>query len=272
MGHRFQGRQAESLVERRKSEGHSRIVETAQSFHGHESQKPDALLNARLDNRVPDGGVGVELIADDDEAQVGILRMILQFGADDREGLDEPGDILVWLNATGVEHEGIMDLIPLQGVQAFVLADRLRDPLVNGVGNDLDLFRRKPQMLDGIPLGSLRNSNDTGRPPETMPQQVSSNPLSQHGSLFLGIKDVVDVVQRRHVNARHEIGHPAVRHVEQVQVQAANQNRKVEVTPARVKRQPVRLKRKVRGQPAQALELFLGVSDQDVGSLIAQPR
>ena len=123
--------------------------------------------------------------------------MILQFGADDRERLDEPGDVLVWLNAAGVEHEGIMDLIPLQGVQAFVLADRLRDPLVNRVGNDLDLFSRKPQMLDGVQLGSLGNSNDAGGPPETMAQQMSSNPLPQHGSLFLGIKNIVDVVQRR---------------------------------------------------------------------------
>ena len=65
-----------------------------------EPQKPDALLNARLDDRVPDGWVGVEFIAYDDEAQVAILRMILQFGADDCERLNQPGDVFVVASAS----------------------------------------------------------------------------------------------------------------------------------------------------------------------------
>ena len=81
------------------------------------------------------------------------MRVVFQLLLDDGEGFDQTGDVLVRLDAPGIQHERVSDLVTVEDHRAFRVLDRLGDTGVNGVRDDCQLYLVEPQVFDRIPLG-----------------------------------------------------------------------------------------------------------------------
>ena len=60
-------------------------------------------------------------VADDDEAKIFIDGVIFELVAEDGEGFDQTGDVLLRPDVAGIEEEGIADLVAVEGLLSFCL-------------------------------------------------------------------------------------------------------------------------------------------------------
>ena len=87
-GHGFEGRQAETFIERREDEGCCEFVENAQGAEWDVAEEADAVFHAAVHYGSAHGGVKRDIVADDDEAEVFEFFGLFEGGAGDGEGFD----------------------------------------------------------------------------------------------------------------------------------------------------------------------------------------
>src|SRR5260370_32666793 len=119
--HGLEWRQSKTFVERWKYEGSRTLVENTQRIKWDEAQKARTVLHAAVNHGSPDGRVAGNLIADDDQPQVGIKRMAGELVAHDGEGFDQTRNIFLRANISGIEQEWVLDLISLHDAAPLAL-------------------------------------------------------------------------------------------------------------------------------------------------------
>ena len=106
-----------------------------------------------------------EFVADDDELQVGIHGLLLQFGLERGERLDDADDVLVRADASGVKQERIGHLVAFgDELTIGVGGVSQAEAIVERVVDDFDLFARHVKEALCVFLGEIGDRKDTRRP------------------------------------------------------------------------------------------------------------
>src|SRR5260370_36674719 len=111
MCHGFKRRQSKAFVQRWEDEHLGGIVENPQHFNRNKSQEAHIIVHSASNDGAAQIGMLRKLVANDDELQVGIEIMFLQFGLQCRESFNDPHQILVRADASCIEQKRIGDLI-----------------------------------------------------------------------------------------------------------------------------------------------------------------
>ena len=119
--HCLERRHSEAFIKRRKDEGQRCRVENAQRVEGYETEEAHKGLHAGLDYHAANLGMLPHFVADDDEAKIFIDGVIFELVAEDGEGFDQTGDVLLRPDVAGIEEEGIADLVAVEGLLSFCL-------------------------------------------------------------------------------------------------------------------------------------------------------
>src|SRR5215470_15911164 len=105
-----------------------------------------------------------KFVANDDEFQVWIEVLLHQFRFQRRERLNDPHQILVRTDSSGIKQEGIRHLISLgQKLPVGIRRVPAEETVVNGVINHLDLVRIYPEDLFNFAFSKVRNRKDSRR-------------------------------------------------------------------------------------------------------------
>src|SRR5215472_2931693 len=99
MCHSFQGRKPEAFIERRKDKYLCLVVKDPQHFDWNESQKSDFILDAAPHNRAPEIGITREVVPDNDQLQVGVELVFLEFSLERGKSFDHAYNVLVRADA-----------------------------------------------------------------------------------------------------------------------------------------------------------------------------
>src|SRR5438093_1465690 len=73
--HGLERRQSETFIQRGEHESGRALVKNTQRIKRHEAKKARAVLDAAVNHGPPDGRIAGNLIADNDQAQIGIERV-----------------------------------------------------------------------------------------------------------------------------------------------------------------------------------------------------
>src|SRR5271165_886350 len=163
MRHGFERRQSEALVERRKNKNLRQIVKDAQHFDGDESQKAHVILHAAAHHGAPQVGIAGEIVANNDELEIGKNLVAFELRFERGEGFDHADDILVRTDAASVEQKWIRDLVALGDELAVGLGGvAVHEALVDGVVDDLDAVGGNLEVLFDLGLGEIGNGENLG--------------------------------------------------------------------------------------------------------------
>ena len=117
--------------------------------------------------------------------------------ADDRERVDQPLEVLVWLDVARVEHELVGQLVTLAHAHHVLFGRLHREALVVGVVNDVDLVRLGVHEAQDVALRALRH----GHHPRRMLRRLGDRPsgVGQRGPVRQVLREhQVDAVVDRH--------------------------------------------------------------------------
>jgi hypothetical protein len=90
------------------------LIERPQRLDGDETQEPDSGFHAALNDGMAQGGMSCDLVTDDDEAQIAILRVVLDFAAQHGKGLHQARDVFLWIGSAHVEQERVVDAVAVE--------------------------------------------------------------------------------------------------------------------------------------------------------------
>src|SRR6202041_1618940 len=106
-----------------------------------------------MDHGTANIGVTGNFVANDDEAQVAINRMVLESGAGHGEGFNQAGYVFLGANGAGVKQKGIANLITLQDAMALA-SFRVDAVLSGGLARDATAQERR--------VGSIVDETNAG--------------------------------------------------------------------------------------------------------------
>ena len=124
----------EPLVQRRKHERPGQAVKRRQRFLWLKAQEAHMLVELVTVHHLAQRGVLGHLVADDHQLQ---SRRAIHAGP--AEGIDRPLDVLVRLDIAYIQHERVIELIPLPDPLRGGLVGRREEPPVDGVVDHLHL-------------------------------------------------------------------------------------------------------------------------------------
>src|SRR5713226_8029530 len=174
------------------------------------------MLHAATNDGAPQVGMRRHVVADNDQPQLAIARMLLELRLDHGECLHQAREILLRLYVADIEQKRIIHLVALEGEEAVLLGVGDGELLVDGVVNHLDAVARNAHQADEIALGGLRDRDDAIGAPQAVPQNAEDDLGFQPRSKGLLKYDLVEVMQRHHVGAGYEIRNGAMRDVKNI--------------------------------------------------------
>ena len=117
-----------------------------------EAQEPDVLVQLAAVHGPPQRRVLADLVADDEQLGVGQRPRPHQ-----REGLDQPLDVLVRPDVAHVQHERVVQLEALLDARDVLGGGHAVEALVDGVVGHGDLVGRDAEEAQDVALGGLRD-------------------------------------------------------------------------------------------------------------------
>ena len=157
MRHGFERRQSESFVQRRKQKRRGALIEDAQDVLRDEAQEAHVTAHARAHDRAAQIGLLGQRIADQQQFQLRIARVVGQFALGHGEGFDQARQILLALDVACIKNVRTGDIVPRKdrvGVGGSGLAQK---QIVDGVVDYFDLALAHAEHAGKVPLRSLRD-------------------------------------------------------------------------------------------------------------------
>ena len=181
--HGFQRGQAEAFVERGEGEGSGAGVEHTQGLRRDEAQEAHVVLRAALDDGAAELRVLGELVADDDQFQVAIVRVVTQLVLDQREGFNQAGEVFAGRDVAGVKKVGVVG-----GVAAKCVLDLVRGRMrielrVHGVVHDFNLVGGQAELADEVAAGGMGDAQDAVGAAQAVADAVETQQVGERGAV-----------------------------------------------------------------------------------------
>jgi len=184
-GHGFKGREAEALIERREGKHLSGTIEYTQGFNRNEAQEAHAGFDPRVGYCAADRGILREFIPDNNQAQIAIYRVFLQFMTQHGKRFHEAGDVFVDTDSAGIKDIRVRNRIAIENLATLhrVVADG-RESRVGSAVDGLKTFVRYSQHTFKIAPRSLRHCNNAGCPHHTAPVTLLMQAIAEIPALW----------------------------------------------------------------------------------------